>query len=220
MNPQAMLDGLTSYLCMVIIITVHEFGHAVAAVRLGDDTPRLQGRVTLNPIAHMDLIGTVALPLIALFLAASGTMGMTAAGFIIGWGKPVQFNLGNLRNRHTGPLIIAMAGPLMNVVIAVIAVGFIHVGNLTGHQIVNNACLNLAQLSMYLFFFNLLPIPPLDGSYVLKHFTGMSWETFHMFGRYGLFALILLLQVREVRIYLAVATHSSIVFMARVLGVV
>jgi Zn-dependent protease len=87
MNPQALLEGLASYLCIVIIITVHEFGHAVAAVRLGDDTPRLQGRVTLNPIAHMDPIGTVALPLLAMIL---GAMGSGLAGFIIGWGRPVS----------------------------------------------------------------------------------------------------------------------------------
>jgi Zn-dependent protease len=86
MSPQAFFDGLASYLCIVIIITVHEFGHAVAAVRLGDDTPRLQGRVTLNPIAHMDPIGTVALPILAMIL---GMMGSGLAGFIIGWGKPV-----------------------------------------------------------------------------------------------------------------------------------
>lgn len=216
MTPQAIFDGLASYLCIVIIITVHEFGHAVAAVRLGDDTPRLQGRVTLNPIAHMDPIGTVALPILAMIL---GMMGSGLAGFIIGWGKPVMFNLNNIRNRHSGPLIIAMAGPLMNVVISIIAIGLMHVGNLTGVESLNRACFNLAELSMYLFFFNLLPIPPLDGSYVLKHITGMTWETFHALGRFGFIALILVIQIPQVQMYLARATVHSIKLITQTLGV-
>jgi Zn-dependent protease len=113
-----------------------------------------------------------------------------------------------------------MAGPLMNVVISIIAIGLMHVGNLTGVESLNRACFNLAELSMYLFFFNLLPIPPLDGSYVLKHITGMTWEMFHALGRFGFIALILVIQIPQVQMYLAVATVRSIGLMAKVLGVV
>ena len=216
MDTHEFFQGLAGYFCLLIIVTVHEFGHAVAAVRLGDDTPRLQGRVTLNPIAHMDLIGTVILPLAGVVLAAfhSGL-----ASFIIGWGKPVQFNLARLRNRHSGPLVIAMAGPLMNVVIAVIAVGLMHLGGLPfGAQLIRS-CEMLATLSMLLFFFNLLPIPPLDGSYVLKHLSGMSWEAFHTFGRYGLLVIILALQWQPVGNYLVAATGASMNIIARMMGI-
>jgi len=216
MNQQILLLGLAQYFCFLLIVTVHEFGHALAAVRLGDDTPRLQGRVTLNPLAHIDPLGTVALPLLAVVLSA---MGSGLAGFIIGWGRPVQFNPNNFHNRNGGSVLVAMAGPFMNVLIAIAAVLLLHAGGMPhGDQLIST-CLMLANLSMLLFFFNLLPIPPLDGSYLLKQLSGMSWETFHSLGRYGFFVLILAMQWPPVSRYLFTATQVSVNLIARAAGI-
>jgi Zn-dependent protease len=133
-----------------MLTTPHEFAHAWMANRLGDDTPRLQGRLTLNPLAHVDWIGTVALPaMTALF-----------GGGFLGWGRAVQVNpmafRGSWRN---GLLAVALAGPGSNIVFAVLLAaltGFLpSIAELTAY-----AC----YLSIYLAFFNLIPIPPLDGS--------------------------------------------------------
>ena len=121
MDPQVLTQGIAQWLCIVVIITLHEFGHAWMATRCGDDTARLLGRVTLNPLAHIDPIGTVALPLLALLLTAGGAG--AAAGFIIGWGKPVPFNPQNLKRRGLDDVLIAMAGPAMNVVLTVVVMG-------------------------------------------------------------------------------------------------
>ena len=96
MDEKLIINALISYLCLIILITFHEFGHAWMAWRRGDDTARLLGRITLNPLAHMELFGTVVLPLLALFLAASGS---GLGNFVIGWGKPVPVNSANLKNR-------------------------------------------------------------------------------------------------------------------------
>src|SRR5690349_20592905 len=149
------LDQLTlmvaQYLCVVVVITLHEFGHAWMSWKCGDDTAKLLGRVSLNPIAHMDPIGTVALPLIAMLLSLSGHGQI--AGFIIGWGKPVPVNYQNLRNVDRDSLLIAMAGPAMNVVLTVIVAIVIKLAELGGSEAVGNAGYMLAQISMYLFFF-------------------------------------------------------------------
>src|SRR4030095_10941627 len=118
MNLNQLTEALAQYLCVIIVITLHEFGHAWMAMRCGDDTAKSLGRVSLNPLAHIDMIGTVALPLIAIFLSLSG-YGQVAS-FIIGWGKPVPVNYNNLRNVDRDSLLVAMAGPAMNVVLTVI----------------------------------------------------------------------------------------------------
>src|ERR1043165_3100390 len=102
----ALREGLANYVCMVIVITLHEFGHAWTASRCGDDTARSLGRVTINPLAHIDLIGTVLLPLLALGLSLSGYANI--AGGIIGWGKPVPVNYANLRKTDRDALLVAM----------------------------------------------------------------------------------------------------------------
>lgn len=153
------LDFVTAILNVALLwllTTPHEFAHAWTATRLGDDTPRLQGRLTLNPLAHVDWLGTTILPaLTSLF-----------GGGLLGWGKPVQSNPAKLRWGMNGLALVAMAGPASNVIMAVIL------------AVVARATLNftpaLAQfaargvnLSLYLAIFNMLPVPPLDGSKLL-----------------------------------------------------
>src|SRR6266404_9210364 len=95
MDARQIVDGLIMYLGLIVLLTFHEFGHAWMAMRCGDDTARLQGRVSLNPLVHIDPIGTVFLPLLIIFLSMSGS---GVGRFLIGWAKPVPVNLYNLRN--------------------------------------------------------------------------------------------------------------------------
>jgi len=199
--------GLASYLCVVLIITVHEFGHAWMANRCGDDTARLLGRITLNPVAHIDLIGTIILPLIVVFLIATGST--QAAGFIIGWGKPVPVNPFNFRHRIRDDILVAMAGPAMNVVLAIIAMGVARIAFAVNADIIVESAFQLTIISMFLCFFNLMPVPPLDGSHVMKYLAGLSQETFMALCRYGLIMVIIVIQIPFVRKGLAIATYGS-----------
>lgn len=134
----------------------HEFAHAWAATRLGDDTPRLQGRLTLNPLAHIDWLGTAILP------ALTSLLGF---GFL-GWGKPVMTNPAKLRGGLNGLALVALAGPGSNIALAILLGGiarFAAPGYPPGAEIAVRATL----LSLYLALFNLLPVPPLDGSKLL-----------------------------------------------------
>jgi len=139
-----------------LLTTPHEFAHAWVATRLGDDTPRLQGRLTLNPLAHIDWIGTTLLPaLTSLF-----------GGGFIGWGKPVTTNPGKLRWGLNGLAIVAMAGPASNVIFAVILAAVARATIGSAPALAHFAARGV-ELSLYLAIFNMLPVPPLDGSKLL-----------------------------------------------------
>jgi Zn-dependent protease len=206
-------EGLIFYLGLVVLLTFHEFAHAWTAWKCGDDTARLQGRLSLNPVVHIDPIGTVALPLIMIF--ASPTVGR----FLIGWAKPVPFNPANLRNRWRDEMLIAMAGPAMNILLAVALVAFARVAVMFGSDAMTELFLQMAQLSLLLCFFNLIPIPPLDGSHVMRNLSGMSYETYMNLCRFGFIGIIILLNfpvigpiVREVLGFLAYGTLAGLMF--------
>jgi Zn-dependent protease len=205
-------DGLIFYLCLVILLTFHEFAHAWMASKCGDDTARLQGRLSLNPVVHIDPIGTVLLPLVMIF--ASPTVGR----FLVGWAKPVPFNPVNLRNRWRDEMLIAMAGPAMNLILAVMLVAFARVALMFQSAEVFGLFLQMAQLSLVLCFFNLIPIPPLDGSHVLRNLSGMSYETYMNFCRYGFIGIIIVLQIPGVREILGFVTGSTLVGVASLFG--
>jgi Zn-dependent protease len=216
MNTQALAEGLAMYLCVVLIVTVHEFGHAWMASRCGDDTARNQGRVTLNPLAHLDMLGTVIIPLLMILLTSTGQGRL--AGFLIGWGKPVPVNPSYFRHRVRGDILTAMAGPFMNVVLMVAALLAARAAVLGNVDAITEAGIRMATLSMYLFFFNLLPVPPLDGSHVMRHAVGMKEETYLNLSRYGFFIVIVLIQLPVVREYLTRATLLSVQGVWRLLG--
>jgi Zn-dependent protease len=166
-----------------LLTTPHEFAHAWVATKLGDDTPLREGRVTLNPLAHVDWIGTVLLPAITSLLGA---------GFL-GWGKPVNTNPSKLRGGLNGLVLVALAGPASNVVFAVILAA---VAAATAHS--NLAVANFAaqgvELSLYLALFNMIPVPPLDGSKLLLA-ARLPAQVYTGLARYG-FLLLILLMVR------------------------
>jgi Zn-dependent protease len=139
-----------------LLTTPHEFAHAWVATRLGDDTPRLQGRLTLNPLAHVDWLGTTILPaLTSLF-----------GGGLLGWGKPVYSNPSKLRWGLNGLALVAMAGPASNVVFAVILAVVARATAGFAPALAQFAARGV-DLSLYLAIFNMLPVPPLDGSKLL-----------------------------------------------------
>ena len=134
----------------------HEFAHAWVATRLGDDTPLRDGRVTLNPLAHVDWIGTALLPFV------TSLMG----GGFLGWGRPVSTNPAKLRGGLNGLALVALAGPVSNIVMAVLLAA-VAIATVHGAPGLSGFAQRGVLLSIYLALFNLLPVPPLDGSKLL-----------------------------------------------------
>jgi len=164
---------------LIMSVVVHEVSHGYAALALGDPTAKYQGRLTLNPLSHLDPIGSVLVPLI----------GYLAGGFIIGWAKPVPFNPYNLRNQKWGEALVAIAGPLSNISLAVIFGLFIRFAS--GQAFMTPAFLGLAgfvvMINITLAIFNLIPIPPLDGSKILFAVLPYKWQAIRQsFEQYGL----------------------------------
>lgn len=154
-----MLIGTLIIIALLIMsIVVHEVSHGVVADALGDPTARLQGRLTLNPVSHIDPVGSIFVPLIMLLLPGN---------FIFGWARPVPYNPYNLRNQRWGEAIVAAAGPIVNIIIAILAGMLIRfgIGTLPGSLI--EVASFVVLMNLILAIFNLIPIPPLDGSKIL-----------------------------------------------------
>jgi len=178
---------------LLFSLTVHEMAHAWSADRLGDPTARLLGRVSLNPIVHTDLIGTIVFPLIA----------MVSGAPLLGWAKPVPVNMRYLRHPRRDYVLVAAAGPASNLVLAVgaaIVLAFMPVSPQTLDQPTVTVPLaailsQLIRLNVLLAVFNMIPIPPLDGGNVLAGLLPVSLAaTFNRLRPYGfllLYALIL-----------------------------
>jgi Zn-dependent protease len=148
--------AVLNVLLLWILTAPHEFSHAWVATRLGDDTPRLEGRVTLNPLAHVDWLGTAILP----FLTS------LAGGGFLGWGKPVHTQVSKLKGGLNGLALVSLAGPASNVAMAVI-LAVVSATTLHAFPALAQFALRGVWLSLYLAIFNLLPVPPLDGSKLL-----------------------------------------------------
>ena len=193
LGPEQIKWILISIFVLVGSVAFHEFGHAYMADKLGDDTPRRQGRVTLNPIAHADPIGTLLLPLLGgIYSAASGGVG----GF--GWGKPVQWNPSRVSKKwkmSTASILVSLAGPSMNVMLAVLLSG-IHAVLLATHTIpltgeVSRIFFYAVGTNFILFFFNLVPAPPLDGGHVLGELMPYKRRAMYQeYARYGMFVVM------------------------------
>jgi Zn-dependent protease len=194
-------DGLIQYLMLISLLTFHEFGHAWVAMKCGDDTARLQGRVSLNPIVHMDLLGTVILPLIMIF----SPYGISR--FLIGGAKPVPINPMNFRYPNRDDLLVTLAGPGMNLLLAIVILGVARIVAMFASQDVVYLLGTMAHLSLVLCFFNLLlPIPPLDGSRVVRVLIGMSHEQYFKLAQFGYLPVIIFWQIPAVQRYVMSTT--------------
>ena len=207
------IEGLISYLGLIILLTFHEFGHAWVALKCGDDTAKLQGRVSLNPLVHIDPIGTVLLPILMIFLSPN------ISRFMIGWAKPVPVNPYNLRNPSRDDILVTMAGPAMNLVLAVALVLLVRIGLLVHLEPLAEIFWRYASLSLLLCFFNLIPIPPLDGSRVLRVLTGMSWDAYANFARFGFLGVIIVIQIPFVQTALRSAVQGTALGLAALFGI-
>ena len=170
---------------LIMSVIIHEVSHGFMAEKFGDKTARLAGRLTLNPIPHLDLFGSIILPVLLI---------VTHAGFLFGWAKPVPYNPNNLTNRRWGTLAVASAGILANLFIAIIFGVFIRLGvyfdyaNPSFYFI----CGLIAFVNLLLAFFNLMPFPPLDGSKILFSFLPARFARFEdLLERYSIIIFLL-----------------------------
>lgn len=181
------VDKLIALVLVFASVIVHEIAHGYAAWRLGDPTARMQGRLTLNPLAHIDLFGTILLPLMLAFSPGSPP--------ILGWAKPVPFNPSNFRDPKRDIMITGAAGPIANFLIAIVAAilfRFFVYAHVEGMVLFMLGTLCVSNI--YLGLFNLIPIPPLDGSRVAIGLMPNEWVGPYLrverFGFLILFALL------------------------------
>ena len=196
--------GTLQLILLIISIGLHEFGHAWVADLRGDPLPRLQGRVTLNPFAHTDLIGTIILPGIMIFLSPGISL--------IGWGKPVQISLPNPKTRRMDDIYITLAGPGMNLVLCAV---FATIGGLgdfdpRSQAVVIDFLKMGVVLNASLVVFNLIPIPPLDGSRVALRLGLYSEEMFLTLARWGFVILLILVNLPPFQAAMAFARELVI----------
>ena len=181
---------------LLFSVVVHELAHAQVARWEGDDTAYALGRITLNPIPHLDLMGSVIVPLVFIFLPGD---------FLFGWAKPVPVNPGNFRVRKWGDIRVSLAGIIANFILAILftllVVAVILLREVTGNaggvwSVIAQAAYYGVFINLILAIFNLIPIPPLDGSHVVFHLLpARLGARYRELGRYGLVVIILLVYV-------------------------
>lgn len=173
------------------LTTPHEYAHAWAATRLGDPTPREEGRLTLNPLAHADWLGTVVLPALTSLLG----------GGFLGWGRPVNTHPAALRGGWNGLALVALAGPLSNVLMAILLGGVAAVAA-RGMPALAELAGRAMLLSLYLALFNLIPVPPLDGSKLLLALR-LPIAVYHELARFGFLLLIVAMATSDLARWLS-----------------
>jgi Zn-dependent protease len=223
LGPEQIRWIVTYMIILIASVAFHEFGHAFVADRLGYDTPSRQGRVTLNPLAHADPIGTVALPLMTSIFGSMASGGF-AGGF--GWGRPVQTTPARYTRRFsmaTGQVFVAIAGPMMNVLLAVL-VATVHVILLRTQTITTSAAISTALfaavgINFSLFFFNLIPIPPLDGGWVARRFVSRRHAaTYESIAAYGPFIIMAFVMIPVLSVVIRVPASFCMEHLYRVLA--
>lgn len=183
---EGIFHALLQFLAVLFAISVHESAHAWSADKFGDPTGRLQGRITLNPLPHIDLIGTIILPLVLAVIHAP----------VFGWAKPVMVNPYNLRRPRRDMIWISAAGPISNLLVSGSAILLFLAAKPIAvvHLVpIKYLLLYLIVINIYLAVFNLIPIPPLDGSGILEGF--LRGEALHVYQRmkpYSFFILLII----------------------------
>jgi len=175
------MNILITFAILIFSAIVHEVSHGLMAERLGDSTARDEGRITLNPIPHIDPYASILLPLLLLWVGSP---------VILGAAKPVPVNFNNLHPRRLGMVLVSLAGPVSNFLLAILFVIILKLG--LANAIAEPILVQAMLINLVLGVFNLIPIPPLDGSKILVAFAPDNWmQTILNFERYG-FILVLL----------------------------
>lgn len=197
-------SGLIFYIIFIASLCIREWARAWTIDRLGDPNPAAQGRVTLNPLAHMDLFGSVLFPLICIFFLKGG--------FLFGWGKPVIPNPSYFANPKRGEMISALSGPFANFMLALLGAivgGFVLRVSPNADEIFSL----VIMLNVVLAVFNLLPMPPLDGGVLLKHAVGMAEETYFRIAQWSWLVLLIAINIPFVqRVLMAIMALASYPF--------
>ncbi len=180
------MDVITTIITIAVLImsvVLHELSHGYTAELLGDPTPRLQGRLTVNPIKHLDLFGSIIVPIIT-----------SIAGFTFGWAKPIEWNPHNIKNRRMGEFLISLAGPGANLLIAVVFGLVIRNATAGFPQSFLAISAYIVAINITLAIFNLIPIPPLDGSKILFSLLPARYSKIRYgFEQYSLFLVLILI---------------------------
>ena len=172
---------------LIMSVVVHEVAHGYAALRQGDQTAKVAGRLTLNPIKHLDIFGSVILPLLLV---------LTKAGFVLGWARPVPYNPNNLRDKKWGTLLVASAGIIANLVVALFFGLVIRLASSWGFQSIPflSITTSIVLVNVLLAVFNIIPIPTLDGSKILFSVLPYRFRDVELFiERYSLFFILFLI---------------------------
>ncbi len=174
------MEFLFIIVIVVMSVVIHEVSHGYAALALGDPTAKYEGRLTLNPISHLDPLGSVLVPM----------AGYLLGGFIVGWARPVPFNPYNLKNQRWGEALVAVAGPLSNILLAIVFSLVIRFAPVS--QAFFDLAVFVIILNITLAIFNLIPIPPLDGSKILFSLLPYRFQGLRIsLERYGLFLVLI-----------------------------
>jgi len=198
LQPHSIVIAVFEFVLLIFSLSFHECAHAWMASRLGDQTARLQGRVTLNPMYHVDPLGTLLIPGLMIFGSLYG-----AGGFLIGWAKPTPVITRNFKKIVRDDVLTTLAGPVSNLILAVAGfVGLALILKLGGGVPIDSSmatnldalfqlCRLAVLVNLALFFFNLLPFPPLDGSRILRHF--LPYNALGAYDRLGIFSYVLMI---------------------------
>ena len=201
LDPVTLRNGAILFLVLLASLCIHEWAHAFTADKLGDGTPRRDGRVTLNPAAHIDLLGTIILPLLCIFVIPGG--------FFLAWGRPVMTNPSNYRQPRRDDVLVTAAGPGANLGLALLAAIIGGVTSRFDPRVADLAML-IIQINVFLAVFNLLPLPPLDGGNIMRHLVGMKEETYLHLAQWSFFIFLGLMMVPPVRALLGFAMGVTV----------
>jgi Zn-dependent protease len=198
--------AILNVLLLWLLTTPHEFAHAWVATKLGDDTPEREGRVSLHPMAHVDWLGTVILP---------GLMSLFGAG-LLGWGKPVNTDVRKLRGGVNGLALVAIAGPISNILFALV-LALIVVPTAGPFPEIAQFASRGVYVSIYLALFNLMPVPPLDGSKLLIA-ARVPVVIYNELARFGFVLLIVLISSTGLGRWMSLASYEGTRAILRLFG--